>query len=257
MPAVIPLVHHNRAVRAAIRKGLPRRGVRLVSCRSIERAATFLDRALVDAVVIDVRRVRVVQAAELRRDYPGIPFFAFSAFRPDDARLLGDCRRAGFAGVLVEGVDDQAAGPLIAARCASRRRRDALADAPQLLRLTEPLQLRAWEEVLARVGARTTTTDVARALRRTREHLSREFAAGGAPNLKRVIDLVRAAWAADLLGNPGYTVTAVAEILHYASASHLAGSVRRVAGVGPAELASLGPRGVLDRFRRGRTRSRL
>ncbi|MGD2136273.1 MAG: hypothetical protein PVF27_08935 [Gemmatimonadales bacterium] len=257
MSAVIPLVHRNRAVRTAIRAGLPRRGVRLVACRSVDRAAVLFSRELVDAVVIDVRREGVEQAAELRRDYPGIPFFAFSAFRPDDGPLLGDCRRAGFAAVLVEGVDDHVAGALIAARCASRRRRDALADAPRLLRLTEPIQLRAWEEVMTRVGGRTTTTDVAQALRRTREHLSREFAAGGAPNLKRVIDLVRAAWAADLLGNPGYTVTAVAGILHYASASHLAGSVRRVAGVAPAELPRLGPRGVLERFRRGRTRSRL
>src|SRR2546430_10498391 len=56
------------------------------------------------------------------------------------------------------------------------------------------------------------TAQLAAALRVTREHLSRQFAAGGAPNLKRVIDLARAACAADLLGNPGYTVRAVVRI---------------------------------------------
>src|SRR5437667_321251 len=91
----------------------------------------------------------------------------------------------------------------------------------------------------------------------TRWHLSREVGAGGAPNLKRVIDLARTACAADLLGNPGYTVRAVVHILGYASTSHLAGAARRVAGTTPQELRAVGPRGVLARFLRGRTRSRV
>jgi len=157
----------------------------------------------------------------------------------------------------VEGVDDVAAGELIAARSASRARLAALGDVTRLLRLSEPLQKAAWELVLARVGLPTRTGHIAIALRRTREHLSREFAAGGAPNLKRVIDLVRTAWAADLLDNPGYTVAAVARILGFSSASHLAGIARRIAGVTPSELPSLGPRGVVRRFVNGRTRSRL
>jgi AraC-like DNA-binding protein len=235
---------------------LPRRGVRLVACRTVDRAAGFLERELVDAVVVDVRNGWAEGAFELAQLYPRIPVMALSAFRPDDGALLTACRRGGLA-ALVEGVDDRAAGELIWARCASQRRRAELGDAPRLLRLTEPLQLRAWDEVLARVGTATTTGDIARALRRTREHLSREFAAGGAPNLKRVIDLARMAWAADLLANPGYNVTAVARILGYATASHLAGTARRVAGVTPRELAELGPRGVLRRFLRGRTRSRV
>jgi AraC-like DNA-binding protein len=111
--------------------------------------------------------------------------------------------------------------------------------------------------VLKRVGYPTQTGHVAAALRVTREHLSREFAAGGAPNLKRVIDLARTACAADLLGNPGYTVGAVVKILGYASTSHLASAARRVAGATPQELRAVGPRGVLARFIRGRTRSRV
>jgi len=177
--------------------------------------------------------------------------------RPDDGALLASCRDAGFTGVLVEGVDNAVAGEWIAARTAQVARRLALADAPRLLRLTDRLQLAAWEEVLRRAGTPTKTGDVAQALRVTREHLSREFGAGGAPNLKRVIDLARASCAADLLGNPGYSVRCVVRILGYASPSHLAGAARRVAGATPAELRELGPRGVLTRFLRGRTRSRV
>jgi len=153
-------------------------------------------------------------------------------------------------------VDNAVAGEWIAARTAQVARRAALADAPKLLRLTDRLQLAAWEEVLRRVGFPTQTGHVAAALRVTREHLSREFAAGGAPNLKRVIDLARTACAADLLGNPGYTVRSVVHILGYASTSHLAGAARRVAGTTPQELRTVGARGVLQRFIRGRTRSR-
>ncbi|HEY6783647.1 MAG TPA: hypothetical protein VI159_01780, partial [Gemmatimonadales bacterium] len=64
------------------------------------------------------------------------------------------------------------------------------------------------------------------------------------------------AWAADLLGNPGYAVGVVARMLAYASSGHLAAAARRVAGVLPGELAALGAKGVLGRFARGHTRSR-
>jgi len=161
--AVIPLVHRNGTARASIRRGLPRRGVRLVSCRSLERARSLLESELVDAVVVDVRHGWAEGAFELAHDYPGIPVVAYSSFRPDDGALIAACRRAGLDTVLVEGVDDYAAGELIWSRCATRTRRAALADAPRMLRLTEPVQLRVWEEVLARVGTPTTTADIARA----------------------------------------------------------------------------------------------
>jgi AraC-like DNA-binding protein len=210
----------------------------------------------VDAVVIDVKA-----APELGLTLPGrfsrIPIYAFSTFRPDDGALIAMCHRAGFAGILVEGVDNAGSGEWVAARTAQVVRRQALAEAPKLLRLTDRLQLGVWEEVQRRVAAPITTAELAQALRVTREHLSRQFAVGGAPNLKRVIDLARAACAADLLGNAAYSVGAVAHILGYASASHLAGTARRVAGVTPHELRELGPRGVLQRFVRGRTRSRV
>lgn len=255
--SVIPVVHRNADLRVAIRRGVPSRGVKVMGVRTFGRLADVLRQSLVDAVVVDVRAVEVGALFALAQRFPAIPMFACSRFRPEDAPLIAECRDRGLRGVLVEGVDDSVAGEMIMARSATRGRRRALSDAPRLLRLTEPLQLKAWDEVIARVGEPTRTSDIASALHKTREHLSREFSAGGAPNLKRVIDLVHAAWAADLLANPGYDVRTVAQIMGYSTASHLASSVRRVAGVTPSELRRLGPAGVLRRFRRGRMHSRL
>jgi AraC-like DNA-binding protein len=229
----------------------------MVSCKNIDRVRLVLCRELVDALVVDVRAFGVEAAATLVEDFPMIPVFALSAFRPDDGRLIADCLDGGVRGIFVQGVDDGLVGEVLMVHSASRMRRAALSSAPRFLRLTEPLQLAAWNEVLNGVGQSTTTSDIARKLGHTREYVSREFAAGGAPNLKRVIDLVRAAWAADLLQNPGYTVRAVSEILQFSSPSHLAGCSKRIAGVAASDLANLGPKGVLQRFRRGRTRSRL
>lgn len=254
---LVPVLHRSGAARALIRRGLPRRGWRVERCLGAESLERTLGRRLVDAVVVDVRSSAAGPVLACIPRYPRIPFFVLSVFRPDDADLIARSRSAGVAGILVEGVDDAAVGELIGEGSATARRRLALASAPRILRLTEPIQLRAWEEVLARVGTRTTTAEVARAVRRSREHLSREFGAGGAPNLKRVIDLVRVAWAADLLANPGYTAGVVAGLLRFASTAHLAECAERVAGVPPAALPGLGPAGVLARFARGRTRSRV
>ena len=257
MKPVVPVLHRSASLRATIRRGLPRRTHRVIGCRSPDHAVEVLSRQLVDAVVVDVAQGWADAAFQLARRFPRVPLFALSPFRPDDGRLLAACRDAGFRDTLVEGVDDPVVGELIAGRTASAVRRSALGDAPRLLRLAEPIQRHVWDEVLTRAAGPATTSDIASAVGCTREHLSREFAAGGAPNLKRVIDLARAAWAADLLGNPGYSVSEVARILGYSSPSHLAGSARRVAGVSAHDLGDLGPRGVLQRFARGRMRSRL
>jgi AraC-like DNA-binding protein len=253
---VVPTVGVDAPRRAALQRGLPRR-VRVRACRSFAAARALLRRELADAVVVGLGPGRLEGAAALAADFPAIPVFAFGPFRPDDGQTLAACRDAGLGGVLVEGVDEPVAGELIVARSAGRRRKRQLVDGPRLLRLTEPIQRAAWDEALARLGVRTTTADIARALRRSREHLSREFAAGGAPNLKRVIDLARTACAADLLASPGYDRGSVARILRFSSPGHFAATVRRIADVTLAELPQLGPRGVLQRFLRGRTRSRI
>jgi AraC-like DNA-binding protein len=255
MTAVVPVFHPRAEPRRAVKRGYPREAGSVRLCRTLVAVERLLYHRLVDAVVLDVKAAPDAALA-LPARFPRIPMFVLSALRPDDGALLATCHASGFAGLLVEGVDNAVAGEWIAARTAQVVRRAALAEAPRLLRLTDRLQLAAWDEVLRRVAVPIKTAQLAAALRVTREHLSREFAAGGAPNLKRVIDLARAACAADLLGNPGYTVRAVVKILGYASPSHLAGVARRVAGATPQELRTVGPAGVLARFLRGRTRSR-
>ncbi len=253
--AIVPVFHPRREARRAVQRGYPRRAGSVRLCRSVPAVERLLAERLVDAAVLDIKADDAGLMLPAR--FPRIPMYVLSAFTSEDGALLAACTTAGFAGVLVEGVDNAVAGEWVAARTAQAARRAALADAPRLLRLTDRLQRAVWDEVLQRAARPIKTAELATALRVTREHLSRQFAAGGAPNLKRVIDLARAACAADLLGNPGYTVRAVVRILGYASPSHLAGAARRVAGATPQELRTLGPRGVLVRFLRGRTRSRL
>jgi AraC-like DNA-binding protein len=247
--------HPRREARVAVQRGYPRGAGRVRLCRAATEVERLLSSRLVDAVVLDVKAAPDLGLA-LPQRFPRIPMYALSAFRPDDGGLLAACHAAGYAGILVEGVDNAVSGEWIAARSAQVARRRELAEAPRLLRLTDRLQRAAWDEVLRRTAEPLKTGDIARALRVTREHLSREFAAGGAPNLKRVIDLAKVACAADLLGNPGYDVRAVVRILDYASPGHFAAAARRVAGATPRELGALGPAGVLGRFMRGRTRSR-
>jgi AraC-like DNA-binding protein len=255
--AVLALIGGDAGVRTALRRGLPA-PTRVRLCRSTDHLSAVLARELVDGVVLRARGAQwSADVPAFRARFPGIPIFGFGPLRPDDGRVLAAALGAGLCGLLVEGVDEPVAGEFVGARTASRQRERELADAPRLLRLSELLQQRTWREVLARVGRRTTTADLARALGTSREHLSREFAAGGAPNLKRVIDLARIACAADLLRNPGYDVATVARVLAFAAAGHLGSTARRVTGVGASELSRLGPRGVLLRFLRGRTRSRI
>lgn len=254
---VVGMTHDNPAMRAVMRRGLKRRGVRLVACRTPEQLERVFRVELVDAVVVGTADGPMEATLALAARFPRVPFFLAGALRPDDASLVLAYRAGGVRAILVDGVDDYAAAELVWARGASSARRRALRDAPRLLRLTEPLQLQAWDEVLERVGRTTTTAQVAAALQVTREHLSREFAAGGAPNIKRVIDLARILWAADLLGNPGYSVGSVACVLQFSSPSHLVGCARRIMGGNLSELPRLGLQGVLGRFLRGRTRSRL
>jgi AraC-like DNA-binding protein len=254
---IVAVVDGAAGLRAAVRRGMPV-GVRVRTWRNASAVDGLLRRELVDAIVLRARgRDWFGPAREWRAAFPRVPVFGYGAVRADDGRMVAAALAAGVETMLMEGVDDPVAGELVAARAASRARARELADAIRLLRLRETLQRRAWEVVLREVGSRLTTSDVARVLATSREHLSREFAAGGAPNLKRVIDLARTACAADLLRNPGCDLASCAQILRFTSPAHLAVTAHRVAGVAPGALAELGPRGVLLRFLRGRTRSRM
>lgn len=256
MPAVAALLE-SRAALLALRRSLPKDGPSVVSCRSPAALHRLLQTKLIDAVVLAPQPALLEHLSELRARLPSVPVVAYAPFRPDDGELLLACRSQAVASVAVEGVDDPIVGDLVLRSSMTAERRRALRDAPRMLRLTEPLQRAAWGVLLGEVERPMRTAALATRLRISREHLSRQFGAGGAPNLKRVIDLTRVACAAQLLANPGYTISAVVRVLHFTSSHHLTSTARRIANVPTRGLGSLGPRGVLAAFVRGNTRSRV
>ncbi|HYC33303.1 MAG TPA: hypothetical protein VEB59_13515 [Gemmatimonadales bacterium] len=255
--AAVAAVLDSRPALQALRRTLPRGGVTLVRCRGLAGLRRLLQGRLVDAVVLSPGNLALSELAELRASLPGLPVVAYAAFRPDDGELLLACRRHAVATVAIEGVDDAVVGDMVARVSLTAERRRALAEAPRMLRLTEPLQRAAWDLLLAEVERPIRTSELARRLSVSREHLSRQFGAGGAPNLKRVIDLTRVACAAQLLANPGYAIPTVVTLLHFASSSHLSGTARRIANVSTRGLGGLGTKGVLGAFVKGNTRSRV
>jgi transcriptional regulator GlxA family with amidase domain len=100
------------------------------------------------------------------------------------------------------------------------------------------------------------TETIAEHLGVTREHLSRSFSASDAPNLKRIIDLVRVIAAAELAKNSGYDLGDVSRVLGFASPSHLSSTAQRIVGTRSASLARLRTTDLIERFRAGRGRSR-
>ncbi|HTO73541.1 MAG TPA: AraC family transcriptional regulator [Gemmatimonadales bacterium] len=254
MPAFAALVP-GRASLTVLRRSLPRGGVRLMPCRTRDQLHQLLHERLMDGVILSAGEAGASELPDFRRRFPVFPLVVWGGIRPDDGDALVAWTCAG-ATVLVEGVDDAVAGELLKRATLAAERRRQLAEGPKLLRLTDPLQRRAWDLIVESVDHPARTSELARALEVSREHLSRQFGAGGAPNLKRVIDLVRIVTAAQLLGNPAFEPDDVVRILHFASRSHLHRTARRITGQPASELARLGPRGVLTSFTRGNTRSR-
>jgi AraC-like DNA-binding protein len=254
--AAIAALLESRTALAALRRTLPKGGPRVVTCRSAAGLRRVLETRLVDAVVLAPAAVPPSELAELRSRLPGVPVVAYAPFRPDDGDLLLACRKQSVR-VAVEGVDDPVVGEMVVRVSVTAERRRALADAPRLLRLTEPLQRSAWSLLLGEVERPVRTTDLARRLKVSREHLSRQFGAGGAPNLKRVTDFLSVLAALSLLSNPGYGVQQAARLLRFSTPSHLRAMVRRITGLGMREAQELGEREVLGRFVRNGARSRV
>jgi AraC-like DNA-binding protein len=255
--AVVAALLESRAALTALRRSLPAAGPGVVACRSLAGLRRLLASRLTDAVVLTPTAAALSDVAALRAELPGIPVVAYAPFRPDDGELLLACRDRGVAAVAVAGVDDPVVGEMVVHCSLTAARAAALAEGPRMLRLTEPLQREAWDVLVREVERPVRTGTLARRLAVSREHLSRQFGAGGAPNLKRVIDLARIACAAQLLQNPAYRIANVVKLLHFTSSSHLAGTTRRITGSPPSALPEIGPRGVLLAFARGKTRSRV
>jgi len=67
-----------------------------------------------------------------------------------------------------------------------------------------------------------------------------------------VIDLVRVLAAAELAKNSGYDIRDVAEVLGFASSSHLSSTTQRLVGAKASSLTRLRAIDLLERFERHR-----
>jgi AraC-like DNA-binding protein len=257
LPCVVAFTPRERT-RAMMRAAFPRRRSRVLLTRTGVDFAQAFRTELVDAAIVDVGSGHddTWSAAALALEFPSAPFFALAPMRAADGPALAHCVELEFAGVLVEGVDDACARDVVCRNGFTARFTEALRSAPPALSLTSRVQQEAWEYIVSRAGRRVRTVSLARHLGVTREHLSRTFSAEGAPNLKRVIDLVRLLAAAELAKNPGYDVRDIASVLDFASSSHLSSTAQRIIGTRPPSLARLRTVDLIQRFARGHGRSR-
>jgi AraC-like DNA-binding protein len=257
IPRVVAFAQRERA-RTTLRASLPRRRARLTVARSVEEFEHAFRSFLIDVAIVDiaVSGDESWKAASLAREFPSVPFFGLASLRAADAPALAQCVSMDFADVVMESIDDGALRDIVLPQAFSTRFCRALAEPPPPLALGSDLQRTVWECIIVQGGRPVRTSWLAQLLNVTREHLSRSFATGGAPNLKRVIDLVRLIAAAELAKNPGYDVRDIAQVLDFASSSHLSSTSQRIVGTRPASLARLRTVDLIDRFMQGHGRSR-
>jgi AraC-like DNA-binding protein len=257
LPSLVTYLVRDRA-KALVRVAFPRRRWKIISTRSAEELEAVFRRVMVDAALIDMGAPDedTWKAAAFAAEFPSAPFFAIMPLRPTDTPAAARCAGLGFVDLIVEGIDENSARELVLPHVFSSRFHQAIGDPPPTLGLTTPLQRSAWDVIVAHSGRPVTTKELAKAVGLSREHLSRNFAKPGAPNLKRVIDLVRLIAAAELAKNPGHDIRDIARILDFASSSHLAVTAQRIFGTRPASLARLRTVDLVERFAQGRTRSR-
>lgn len=250
MLTVLAFARRDKA-RSLVRNAFTRRRAHLSMLRTATDLETRMLHDLVDAVIIDAGAgedaMRLVAGADA---FSSIPYFLVSTFLPSDAPMLARAVELGVTDILVEGVDEAVARELVSERAFSTRFERALSVPPPMLRLTSELQLSVWRSLIRRAGRPVRTALLAKELGVSREHLSRSFTSNGAPTLKKVIDLVRVLAAAELSKNSGYDVRDVAQVLGFASSSHLSSTTARLVGAGASSLSRLRATDLLQRFER-------
>lgn len=240
------------AVRARVRAALARTHRRCVLARTHRDFSDAFRTHFVDTALVEVAADGDGhESAELARDYPSVPFLALTPFRPVDAPAIARCAELDFADILADGTDDGTLGHALLVHAFTARFAAALDSPPAPLSLGSPLQVAAWRAIVAHGGRPVGTAHIARALRVTREHLSRSFSSGGAPTLKRAIDFVRLLAAGELAKNPGYDLNEVARLVGFASSAKLSASVQRLVRARASALSALRATDLLERFARG------
>ncbi len=234
-----------------VRTAFPRRRAHVLAVKTMADVEAHLTRQLVDAVIVDggagEEAMRTLARAE---EFPSVAFVLITAMLPADAPVIARAAECGATNLLIEGVDDTVARELLLRRAFSHRFERALAVPPPMLHLETSLQIAVWQSVVKRAGRPVRTDQLARELGVSREHLSRSFAVGQSPTLKRVIDLVRLFAAAELAKNAGYDIRDVAQVLGFASSSHLSSTTQRLVGARASSLTRLRAVDLLERFQR-------
>ena len=249
-PLVVAYAPRERP-RAWIKRLVGKPPGHLTLARTTREFSEAFRRRLVDAALVDLGATNGVEdATALALEYPSVAFVGITSFRPSDGPAVARCAELDFADVVVEGVDNGVARGIVNARGYSGRFASALQDPPESLSLRSPLHLVTWRFIIAQAGRPIRTSTLASSLGVTREHLSRSFATGGAPTLKRLIDLVRLLSAAELAKNPGYDVADVARVLDFSSSAHLSLTAQRLIGRRASSLAAMRGVDVIDRFSR-------
>ncbi|MFN0178805.1 MAG: helix-turn-helix domain-containing protein [Gemmatimonadales bacterium] len=253
---IIAAMLDSRTATATVRRAVPKAFGAVRGCRTAGALARLFETTLVDVAVVGIRAAVSLDLEALRRAFPVVPFVVFGPIRPDHGEAMRGLHERGVAAIAIEGVDDPVVGEVLIQHGYLHRRRRDLSDLPRLLRLTEPVQRQALDRLLGGVGRPIATAKLARLLGISREHLSRQFAAGGAPNLKRVIDLLQVLAARDLMACPGYPISRAASLLGFAGPSHLRAVVRRVLRMPIRDFRRAGSGELARRFVGQGTRSR-
>jgi AraC-like DNA-binding protein len=247
-PLVIAYTPRERT-RAWVKRLAGKRPSRLALARTLKEFSEIFRTELVDAALVDVGAADGGEpAAALALEYPSVAFLAITSFRAADGPALARCAELEFADTLVEGVDESVLRDLVVRRGYSARFASALEHPPTPLALGSTLHLAAWRSIVASGGRPIRTSALASSLGLTREHLSRSFGSGGAPTLKRLIDLVRLLSAAELAKNPGYDVADVARVLRFSSSAHLSLTAQRLIARRASSLAAMRGVDVIERF---------
>jgi len=258
MPIVAPsgphplvVVHAPRArTRAMLSRQLPRRRVRVVTTRRASAVERVLRTSLVDAVIVDLGSADTdsLGAVSLALHFPSAVFIVVTPFRSADAGQIAAAVAAGASAVLADGPDDGLLASTVFARGFSGRFASALGDPPAPLALDTPLTIAAWRWMVEHVQQPLRSSEVAKALSVTREHLSRSFACEAAASLKRIMDLVRLLAAAELAKNPACDGKDVARILGFRTAAQLSLMTQRLLSARLTSLSALRGVDVIERF---------
>jgi AraC-like DNA-binding protein len=258
-PEVLALLRDRDAaarVAEALRPGVP--GAPPHAGASVRMVATVraFTQALADRpyalAVVDARDGEGVATEEtvraVRVRYPDLPVVGHAVARVGLSADAIALVRAGVHELVISGIDDAAAA-FRAALVRATRRSAAERILAAVARTVPAEALPLVRYCLEHAAAAPSVPEIARALGVSRQTLSARLRAADLPGPRALAVWCRLLLAADLLAGGGRTVDQAALTFDFPSANAFRNTLRRHAGVGPADLRRLGSAGLLAAFR--------